>query len=384
MKKVFYFHIPFCPTWCKFCHFYLKWQKKIWYIDLLKKEYEIRFLWKKQKADCIHIGWWTPNMLNLIEMEDFLKFLNDKLYWFKEFSIELHPALISFELLDLLKKYNVDRLSFGIQTLDLNILKNHTRVDINYKKLWKYICYSKKIWFKKINFDFIYDLIWDSIENIKKNLYFIKKYKPTSIYYYRLRKFTNYLKEKHISNEKKSFWYYLYIKEFFEKNGFYRLNNSVYYDNKQLLWEKPFFYDELIYSKEHSLFWFWVCATTNIWNNFFKNNIDYLEYEKLINNNCIAFDLKFALNQSSYILNKFYFYILQNHTFYIKDFLEEFSFDFILDLKKVIDNMIYYEMITFINWVIKLTEKWHYYIDEKLWDIIFYWREKDFNLLKKL
>lgn len=387
MKKnnipiVFYIHIPFCPTWCKFCHFFLDWWKKTWYIDLLKKEYSIKYWKKKLKIKCIHIGWWTPNMLSLSEMWDLLDFLNNKLYWFEEFSIELHPALLSFEYLDLLKSKWINRVSFWIQSLDEEILKNHTRVDLNYFNLGKYLDYSKKLWFQKINFDFIYDLIWDSLENINKNLNFIKKYKPTSVNYYLLRLLTKFLKDNHSINLKRRFVFYLYIKNFFIKNDYIVKNDSIYFLKEFWNW-KNFLYEDIVYTKQHNLYWLWVSATSDIWGEFRKNSINYDIYRKNIINWNVWFDLTFKLDEIPYLLYRFYYLILMYNSISID------MFDTIYwksSLNKIINYIKKIEKI----WLIKidlnniyLTNKWIFYF-EKIEEILFLNFKEEYELLKKL
>lgn len=380
-KNVFYVHIPFCPSWCKFCHFYLDWWKKTWYIALLKKEYKIRFWNDNIKIESIHIWWWTPNMLSLEEMWELLDFLDKKLYWTKEFSIELHPALLSFEYLDLLKEKWIDRISFWIQTLDKKILKKHTRVDFNYNDLWKYIKYSKQIGFKKINFDFIYDLIWDSIENINKNLEFIKKYKPSSINYYPLRLLTNYLQDNHSLNIKKRFFFYIYIKNKLINFWYIKKNDAIYFLKDFGNW-KNFLYEDIVYTYKHNLFWIWVSATSDT-GAFYKNSIKYHEYKKLLDKNINPFKLTFRLSKIPYLLYRFYYLLLMYNNISLDKF-DTIYWRWSLEIILVyLDNLVKLELLLISEKNIYLTEKWIFYI-EKIEEILFISFKKEYELLKKL
>lgn len=382
-KTAVYIHIPFCPSGCKFCHFYLEGKKQPWYIDLLKKEFSLRFWDEKLQVDAIHIGGGTPNLLSNLELQDLLVFLNEKFFWFQEYSIELHPSLLTHEQLDIIHRSWVNRISFGIQSLDESILSLHTRVKARYDKLWELIQYAQNLWFQKINFDFIYDLIWDSSENIDNNFRLIQEYKPSSVYYYRLRKFTEHLQKNHRSNEKRAFWYYLKIKNNFKNAGYKRLNNAVYFDNTQLKWEPPFLYDEIIYSTEHDLIGLWVAATSEgIEWNFTKNYCSYDMYKSKVEQSIIPTDLKFHLRDESQILNRLYFFMLQKHTFFLDDFLSVFWYD--IDIEKILEKLKKIDFIKVEEGKIQITEKWHYYFDEKLGDILFSEFQDDYELLKKL
>lgn len=107
----------------------------------------------------------------------------------------------------------MNRISLGIQTFDANILAQHTRVALNYDNLGSFIEYAQKLGFEKINFDLIYDLVNDSIENIKYNLSFIEKFKPSSVNYYGLRILTEYIKNIYQYHPERRFYMYLYIRQ---------------------------------------------------------------------------------------------------------------------------------------------------------------------------
>lgn len=383
MKQVLYIHIPFCPSGCKFCHFYLDSKQTTGYIKLLEKEFLLRFWDTKIPIDTIHIGGGTPNMLPLNELRKLFEFIHKRFFWYEELSIELHPSLLSFAQLDLLRSSWVTRISLWIQTFDPEILAHHTRVNLKYDTLWDHILYAKQIWFEKINFDLIYDLIWDSILNIKHNLSFIEKYKPTSVYYYRLRTFTEYLKKNYVKNERKTFLYYIFIRDFFlYKTQYTRLNNSVYYDTSQLCDKPAFLYDEYIYSHERNIIGLWVAATSDSWRNYTKNSISFDEYTQKIEKQQMPTTLNFLLWEESYRMGKFYLFFLQNSEFLLGKFTDMYwisdEFENKLTILMNLGFLIYKDSM------IKLTEKWHFYLDDAFGDILFKDRENDLALLRKL
>jgi len=385
MNTALYVHVPFCPSGCRFCHFYIEGTKQKGYTELLKKEFSLRF-WKGiiKNVRSIHIWGGTPNLLSNEELGELLRFLREQTEDTEEFSIELHPALCNKSQLDTLVEGGINRISFWIQSLDSDVLSHHTRVDANYEKLWDLVSYAKQIWIKKINFDFIYDLIGDSIGNIENNFSFIAECRPSSVYYYRLRRFTDHLKKNHTPNEKRAFWYYLQVRNKFKDLAYTRLNNAVYYDVAQLKWEPPFLYDEIIYASKHKLIGLWVAATSEIENHFTKNICSYDAYKKsLLDTDSLCLDQDFYLNPIPQILNRLYFFLLQKSNTKISDFIDIFGEN--PEIFKAIEKLHSMELLSYDEKdVITLTEKGHYYFDEKIGDILFSEYSNDFELLKRL
>lgn len=382
MKTVIYIHIPFCPTGCKFCHFYLESHKKSWYIDILDREYQLRFPDQVMEVDTIHIGWGTPNILSLWELSELFAFIHRRFRWYQELSIELHPALLSFEQLDLLFESGVNRLSFGIQTLDPEVLAHHSRVDAKYSQLGEYIEYAQTLGFDKINFDLIFDLIGDSKENIEKSLDFIKKYQPTSVYYYKLRTFTEFLKKKYIPNPRRSLMFYLKIRNFFSHTHYTRLNNSVYFDKNKLKDKPAFLYDEYIYSHKRHLIGFWVAATSDTDNLYQKNTIKYEAYVERVTSGISPVDLEFSLDPDTYRIARFYLFFLQNSEFPLEKFTNLYGSSPLLESRILLLQEL--KFLTYQEGSIKLTETWHYHLDDQVWDILFEWKMSELELLKKL
>jgi coproporphyrinogen III oxidase-like Fe-S oxidoreductase len=353
-------------------------------VELLKQEYHIRFWDTRIQAESVHIGGGTPNMLSLGEMRELLQFLRDRTYDREEFSIELHPALLSYELFDLLAEMWVDRISLGIQTLDPHILSHHTRVDIHYDNLGSYIEYAKAKWFKKINLDFIYDLIGDSMQSVEANLDFIEKYRPTSIYYYKLRALTDYLRERHVPNDRRAFAYYLKILSRMHHISYDQLNSAVYFDDGALRGNPPFLYDEIIYSEDHRLIGLGVAATSDDHGNFLKNSISYENYKEKIASGNLATDLKFSISGLPYFYYRFYFFALQNPEFSLDVFLLLYPGFSRLDALDLIQDLFERGFVNFDNDCIKLTAKGIYYFDDRVDDTIFRNYPDEYMLLKKL
>jgi oxygen-independent coproporphyrinogen-3 oxidase len=186
-KKAVYIHIPFCRAICSYCDFCKVFYNKAWvkkYLDSLKME--IDDIYMNEEVDSIYIGGGTPSVLNkeqLTYLFEIIKKLNIK--ELKEFTFECNLSDITSELLDILIKNKVNRLSIGIQSFNQEKLKHmgrsHTFKEAEEKIL---LCRSKGI--KNINVDFIYGFNFETIKMLKKDLKLFLKLKPDHISTYSL------------------------------------------------------------------------------------------------------------------------------------------------------------------------------------------------------
>lgn len=185
-SKGLYIHIPFCKYICSYCDFgkkYIKNQPVDDYIASLVREMS---LYQPVDITTIYIGGGTPSSLSLNQLELILKTLVCSLDFTKveEFTVELNPDDVNDQLLQLLKKYNVSRLSIGAQTLNNDILqlvrRNHTGEEViaAYTQAMKY--------FENINIDFMFNLPTQKPRDIRKVIEFIEVYVPTHISFYGL------------------------------------------------------------------------------------------------------------------------------------------------------------------------------------------------------
>ena len=170
MKSV-YIHIPFCSSICTYCAFskvlYFKnYSKK--YLDSLKKEVELKY--KGEKIKTIYIGGGTPSVLDIQELDE----LFDITKIFKkspdlEFTFECNINDITEEKLDILKNNHVNRLSLGVQTFNMDILKKMNRSH-DYKLVKEKIDLIRKAGIENINVDLIYAFPETKISDLKEDL----------------------------------------------------------------------------------------------------------------------------------------------------------------------------------------------------------------------
>ena len=188
MKEIsLYIHIPFCKQRCFYCDFPTFAGKERFreeYIDALIKE--IKEKCSDYLIKTIFIGGGTPSYLEENDLEKLLITvsklnLSDKL----EYSMECNPGTVSESKLKIMKKYGVNRISFGLQSCNDNLLKKIGRIHTLEEFLENYNL-ARKIGFNNINIDLMYGLPNLTIQDWKNTLEKICELKPEHISAYSL------------------------------------------------------------------------------------------------------------------------------------------------------------------------------------------------------
>ncbi|MBR3116994.1 MAG: radical SAM family heme chaperone HemW [Bacilli bacterium] len=169
MVKSAYIHIPFCKHICSYCDFCKFIYNKDWvlkYLDSLKNEIDLDY--KNEELETTYIGGGTPSSLSCDELEKLLEICSIfKLKPGYEYTIEFNIEDITSQKLELCKKYNVNRISIGVQSFNksyLSLLERNVKVNIEEK-----ILLTKK-YFDNINIDLIYALPNQSLSDLKEDL----------------------------------------------------------------------------------------------------------------------------------------------------------------------------------------------------------------------
>ena len=188
MKEVsLYIHIPFSKQRCFYCDFPTfsgKDHLREEYVDALIKE--IRDKCTKYLIKTIFIGGGTPSYLGENELEKLLKTVSElNLSKNIEYSMECNPGTVNEEKLKIMKKYGVNRISFGLQSCNDELLKNIGRIH-TFKEFLENYKLARKIGFDNINIDLMYGLPNLTIEVWKDTLEEICKLKPEHISAYSL------------------------------------------------------------------------------------------------------------------------------------------------------------------------------------------------------
>ncbi|HUU01070.1 MAG TPA: radical SAM family heme chaperone HemW [Myxococcota bacterium] len=123
-----YVHVPFCKNKCPYCDFFSQVapQKAPAYLDAVCREAEL-FAAAAGPFDSLYIGGGTPSSLDpgaLVRLLDVAgRLLAPGPEGEPEITIELNPADVGPELLDVLREAGVTRLSLGVQSFDDGELK---------------------------------------------------------------------------------------------------------------------------------------------------------------------------------------------------------------------------------------------------------------------
>lgn len=247
-----YVHIPFCASICTYCDFCKMYYNSNWvdkYLESLRNEIEKNY--KGEELSTIYIGGGTPTCLSEKQLEKLFKILEVlKKDRSCEYTIETNVESLNLNKIKLLKKYGVNRVSVGVQSvLDKNIkyLGRHH----NKEQVKNIVGLLKKNGIYNINVDLIYALENQSIDDLKIDLDFLISLDIKHISTYSLIIEDNTklgVSRTEPIEEEIDFEMYKYICDTLKQNGFihYETSNfSVYgYESKHNLtyWNNEEYY----------------------------------------------------------------------------------------------------------------------------------------------
>ena len=170
-----YIHIPFCKSKCYYCSFCsFANSEKIYeeYFKTLNYEIENSALnYKDNIVNTIFIGGGTPSVVPAIFIENLIKNIKKHYVLSKncEISIECNPESATKEKLKIYKNAGINRISFGVQSLNDNLLKSINRVHTSLQAK-QTITLAKQIGFKNINADVMLGLPNQTLNDAKKTV----------------------------------------------------------------------------------------------------------------------------------------------------------------------------------------------------------------------
>ena len=243
-----YIHIPFCKKICSYCDFCKLFYDREYiskYLDAL--QLEIDTYYQGEELDTIYIGGGTPSCLSDSELERLFLILSSfKRSSHCEVTIEANFDSITESKLNICKKYGVNRISFGLESIHSWILEKMGRtLDLDY--VHHIISYCKKIGIYNINVDLMYAFLGERLEEVEEDIDFIQSLDVTHISTYSLilEEHTKlYLeKEKSISEELDAKMYEMICSKLsnyqhyeisnFCKEGYSSRHNLCYWRNRE-------------------------------------------------------------------------------------------------------------------------------------------------------
>ena len=149
-----YIDNPFCSRVCSFCAYRGQLCNKNdydYYYNVLlpnyiRKNQEIINMFSGQSY---WIGGGTPSLMNIEDMKNIFSMLGfDRLDNHKV--IETHPSSLTFDKINIFKKYNFNTIVIGVQTFDKNVLELHNRNFIDKKIIEEFIKYIHSLKMKVV------------------------------------------------------------------------------------------------------------------------------------------------------------------------------------------------------------------------------------------
>jgi putative oxygen-independent coproporphyrinogen III oxidase len=172
LAKSAYIHIPFCEHICHYCDFnkvFMQGQPVDEYLEMLGQEMRQRVN-KNNELDTIFVGGGTPTALSAKQLEKLCREINENLPFSQgEFTFEANPGDLKEDKLRVLKEHGVNRLSFGVQSFNDELLKGIGRSHKS-KDVYSSVESAQKVGFTNISIDLIYSLPKQTEEDFRDTL----------------------------------------------------------------------------------------------------------------------------------------------------------------------------------------------------------------------
>lgn len=187
-----YIHFPWCIQKCPYCDFNSHEIKKgipeEEYINALLKDLEndLPLVWGR-KITTIFMGGGTPSLFSPEAMDTLLSGIRARIPVSPnaEITIEANPGTVENEYISGFKEAGINRISFGVQSFNDDILKKLGRIH-NAESARQAIKKAKSAGFDRINIDLMFALPGQSLAQAKFDLESAITLCPTHISYYQL------------------------------------------------------------------------------------------------------------------------------------------------------------------------------------------------------
>jgi oxygen-independent coproporphyrinogen-3 oxidase len=177
MAKSVYIHIPFCTNKCYYCDFnsyVTKNPQLVWdYLYALEKEMaETVQRFPAGEIRTIFVGGGTPTFLDAKQM---VYFLETVARYFSnrsadiEFTMEANPGTTDVEKLKVMKQGGVNRISFGVQSFQDELLKRIGRIHDS-RQVLESIANAKEVGFSNLSIDLIFGLPDQTVGSFRDTL----------------------------------------------------------------------------------------------------------------------------------------------------------------------------------------------------------------------
>ena len=197
-----YIHIPYCVEKCHYCFsksYKLKNEKEI--ADYLDKliDYLVFYAdhFKGVEFSSFYMGGGNPSILKEDQLDKLLSvvFSNYEFVDNAEKTVENDPRTASKEKFKVMKKYGINRVSMGVQSLNPDVLKASNRLGQTEEDVRKAVSVAKEVGFPVFNIDLMVGLKGDNKKSVVKSFSKIAKMEPDQISIYSLQPKGGYLND---------------------------------------------------------------------------------------------------------------------------------------------------------------------------------------------
>ena len=245
MKKELelYIHIPFCIQKCAYCDFLsgpATEETISKYVEALQKEILSQEIFAKEYVvTTIFFGGGTPSILSGTQMKEIFKLLREVFVVDEnaEISMEANPGTVSKENLIAYRQAGVNRISFGLQSVNNEELKTLGRIH-TYEEFLESFQLARECGFTNINVDLISAIPKQTLESWEQSVKSILELEPEHISAYGLiiEEGTPFFEmygegevgEKLLPSEEEERMMYHRTEELLEKTGYHRYEISNY------------------------------------------------------------------------------------------------------------------------------------------------------------
>jgi len=343
-----YFHLPFCKSACYFCGcnvvYTSKADKRKRYIDYLKKELNLweKYLDTSRMVRQLHFGGGTPTFFEPDELEEIYELIYSYFKNFEkdaEISVEIDPRFFSEAHMDVMKKYGVNRISFGVQDFNKETQKAVNRIQ-SFELTKNAVDIARNAGIESINIDLIYGLPYQSFETFKETLELVKELNPDRLAVFNyahvpwLKKGMRKIDETTLPSPEEKLKIFKYVIDFFENNGYKMVGMDHF--------AKPD--DELFKAIEKGelhrnfqgyttkggadLIGFGLTSISETERAYFQNYKDLKSYEKAIDDGKLPVFRGVILNDEDIIRKYVIMEMMANFSFDIDRFEKTFGIDF--------------------------------------------------------
>ena len=192
MKELgIYVHIPFCKRKCAYCDF-ISFSEKARliekYVEALKREINKCKIGKEDyMVKTIYFGGGTPSFIESKYIVEILEVIKEKFNISKnaEITIEINPGTVTEEKLKDYYDVGINRISFGLQSTNSQLLKLVGRIH-SYSSFLEGYNLARKTGFKNINVDLMIGLPVQTLKDVQKDLSRIIELNPEHVSVYSL------------------------------------------------------------------------------------------------------------------------------------------------------------------------------------------------------